>query len=259
MSSIGSFRIRLKSRLAHKPRTPPDSAGSGTTLLLDSPAESEKCSTPYRLPRISPRGSPCTPAGEDSPVPPESAAEEKVWGRFGYEDNVRMPELGPSVHKAHINALPPSSSSPLHHYHHSGASAAVARSLARGQRHRHQAMMVPKFRSAAITPSVSVVIRHVDDVHVYKSLLEKAAHPEQHPVNPAPTPIPAANSRSASPAKSTRSIHWTLGSSNRHLLFDRTGQGRNQGPYSREFTVRCMAPNNWMRMKWGRQRSLPVH
>lgn len=30
------------------------------------------------------------------------------------------------------------------------------------------------------------------------------------------------------------------------------GRGRNQGPYSREFTVRCTAPSNWMRMKWGR-------
>ncbi|KAK7112293.1 uncharacterized protein [Littorina saxatilis] len=249
MSSVGSFRIRLKSRLANKPRSPPDSAGSGTTL--ESPDEGDKCSTPYRLPRISPRATPCT---DNTHISPDS--EEKVWGRFGYEDNIRMPELGPSVHKALMNH-PPTPGVCVPTVVPQGVG---SRSVAAAQRYRQSVMVVPKFRNAVITPSVFAnVIMDVDDasVHVYKSLLEKAAHREESLQNPAPTPTPYHNSRSVSPAKSTRSIHWALGST-KHALFDVKGRSMKQGPYSREFTVRFMAPATWMRMKWGRQRRI-VH
>ncbi|KAL8617996.1 hypothetical protein ACOMHN_040220 [Nucella lapillus] len=243
----------LLSVLTNKCRSPPDSAGSSATPA-DSPPESEKCCTPYRLPRISPRATPCPPggAGGDSPVSQTLEADEKMWGRFGYEDHVRTPELGPSIHKARMNAASPFVP---------GTSICGARSFAKGaQRYRHDVMSLPTFRNAAIIPAVNVhVIRHVNDVHMYQSLLEKASRPDHHPINPAPTPTPASNSRSVSPAKSTRSIHWTLGSGTRYLLFDRRGQGSKQGPYSREFTVRCMAPNNWMRMKWGRQKGAMAH
>lgn len=30
------------------------------------------------------------------------------------------------------------------------------------------------------------------------------------------------------------------------------GRSRNQGPFSREFTRKCMAPSNWVKMKYGR-------
>ena len=79
---------------------------------------------------------------------------------------LRMPELGPSIHKALMNS--PSSSG--------GHALAISPGLApksvmAAQRYRQSVMIVPKFRNAAITPSVSAhVIRDVDDasVHVYK-------------------------------------------------------------------------------------------
>ena len=38
-------------------------------------------------------------------------------------------------------------------------------------------------------------------------------------------------------------------------LFLFQGGAKSQGPYSREFTVRCSAPNNWLRMKLGRAKT----
>ena len=69
-----------------------------------------------------------------------------------------MPELGPNVHKAFMNSGSPASS--------------ASKSVSAVHRYRHRTMAVPKFRNAAITPSVTAVhvIRDVDDasVHVYK-------------------------------------------------------------------------------------------
>ncbi|PAA93871.1 hypothetical protein BOX15_Mlig021075g1 [Macrostomum lignano] len=45
-------------------------------------------------------------------------------------------------------------------------------------------------------------------------------------------------------------LRWTM-STQRHWQVDRKGQQRNQGPFSREFTVHVTAPSNWLRMKWG--------
>ncbi|KAK7506637.1 hypothetical protein BaRGS_00002112, partial [Batillaria attramentaria] len=142
--------------LANKPHSPPDSAGSVT--FVDVSESSEKCSTPYRLPRISPR----TPSSDDGVVSPD--VDEKVWGRFGYEDVIRMPELGPSVHKAMMNSpsLGPGSGVPA-------VGVVGQRSVAAAQRYRQTSMLVPKFRSAAITPSLHApIVRDVDDVHIYK-------------------------------------------------------------------------------------------
>ncbi|XP_076458443.1 uncharacterized protein LOC143292141 [Babylonia areolata] len=270
-----------------KPRTPQDSAKSGA-LPSESPEEPDKCSTPYRLPRLTPTRI------EDSPLPPPPdtapsaavAVEDKVWGRFGYEDQVRMPELGPSIHKAltstssHHHPLTPGGGGGGAKGSPGGAPPGVgSRTVAAAQLYRQSAMIVPKFRNAAIIPSVTPgVIRDVEDhdVRVYRSLLEKVGggvvvfsqqhHQHQHqqqqcPADPrtdcsALSPAPhTPDSRSLSPAKS---IHWALGS-HRHPLFDYKGRSRKQGPYSREFTVHCMPPASWMRMKWGRQQRLAAH
>ena len=77
-----------------------------------------------------------------------------------------MPELGPSIHKALMNS--PSA----HGVQTLAISPGVApRSVVAAQRYRQSVMIVPKFRNAAIAPSISAhVIRDVDDasVHVYK-------------------------------------------------------------------------------------------
>lgn len=45
-----------------------------------------------------------------------------------------------------------------------------------------------------------------------------------------------------------RKLHWQLSPySNKN--FDRQGLGPNQGPFSREMPIKCMPPNNWLRMK----------
>lgn len=49
----------------------------------------------------------------------------------------------------------------------------------------------------------------------------------------------------------TGSIHWALGTKE-SVNFDHTGRCRQQGPYSRSFTKKCMAPPNWVKMKYGR-------
>jgi len=155
-----------------------DSSGTNITLI-DLSDVSVKCSTPYRLPRISP---PC----ESPSIPGEYGdGEERVFGRFGYEDVIRMPELGPSISRALIN------------------------------------------------PHCELAQRYSDATH------------------PSTTPI----SRSLSPAKSTKSIHWALGNE-KNSLFDHNGRSRAQGPFSREFTIRCGPPPNWMSMKFGRSKTM---
>nr|XP_011451661.2 uncharacterized protein LOC105345256 isoform X3 [Crassostrea gigas] len=178
---------------------------------------------PYRLPRIdTPRDSFCR--FEHDP--------ENVWTRHGYQNQIKVPgELGPTVRMLN----PPQTYA---------------------QAERQMNLVVPKFKNAAITPTMRPVHwtpphKDIDDVQVYKSMISavRNKHLELEGNRPEPTPSPI--SRCESPAKSVKSIHWMLGS-NKHPSFDVKGRGRNQGPYSREFTVRCTAPSNWMRMKWGR-------
>ncbi|KAL8588537.1 hypothetical protein ACOMHN_058436 [Nucella lapillus] len=264
----------LHSLVGNKPRSPQESSSSGP--LPDSPEEPDEWSTPYRLPRLAPRATPCPPYPDDRPPPPDSA-DTKVWGRFGFEDHVRMPELGPSIHKA----LTMSSNSPLTHPLPStpggsrGTGGGVAappgvssRTVAAAQRYRQSAKLVPKFRNAAIIPSVTTITmppmgkdaaEDSSEIKLYRSLVgtgdargcggwggggggvDRGA--EDWTASP--------GSRSVSSA--AKSIHWALGN-HTHPLFDYKGRGRKQGPYSREFTVHCMPPASWMKMKWGRQR-----
>ncbi|KAK3598145.1 hypothetical protein CHS0354_025832 [Potamilus streckersoni] len=186
--------------------------------------------TPYRLPRISPREG-------ASPVVDASQSEhkDKVWSRYGYEKVIRIPELRPKVKVL----IPPQ---------------------ALMQHFRHRNLALPPFKNAVIAPSTRSMPWHVDGEshearHSFKSSLarlpERDDMPGDHSFEPTPTPI----FRGESPAKSVKSIHWMLGS-NRYHTFDRQGRSHVQGPYSREFNVRCIAPISWMRMKWGRSRTL---
>ena len=45
-----------------------------------------------------------------------------------------------------------------------------------------------------------------------------------------------------------RKLNWQL-SPYANKNFDRQGLGPNQGPFSREMPIKCMPPNNWLRMK----------
>ncbi|CAC5414700.1 unnamed protein product [Mytilus coruscus] len=114
--------------------------------------------------------------------------------------------------------------------------------------------------NAAITPTVRQLQWHpvkdsnMEDVQVYKSMIgnqRQRSNGDYFRPEPSPSPI----SRTDSPTKSIKSIHWMLGSA-KHPMFDNKGRTRNQGPFSREFTVTCIAPTNWMKMKWGRSRTI---
>ncbi|ESO87987.1 hypothetical protein LOTGIDRAFT_234771 [Lottia gigantea] len=200
-----------------------------------------KKSTPYRLPRIDPE------------IPgrylEESICTSRVmWGQYGFEDAIRIPELIPDVKQPSINHP----SKPL------------------GAQYRHSGSNIPSFRNAAITPRIKpkseTTYCSVANTPLAKTLLkneplnrESSDMPDYYhhirktdsgegiiPPGPTPTPI----SRSFSPTKSVKSIHWALGST-QTPLFDKKGRGRVQGPYSREFTVTCGAPNNWLKMRLG--------
>ncbi|KAK3796076.1 hypothetical protein RRG08_017566 [Elysia crispata] len=232
VSAEPAYRGHRLKGMYSKPKSANELEDSVT--LLDLSDISVKCSTPYRLPRIPPPDSPTTTVeGGD-----RSDVDEKIFGRFGYEDVVKMPELGPSIRKALINP-------------HS--------SLA--QRYRQAGLGVPKFSSAAITPAY----RHAPFPHPHHAQQiyndeEIEDEYDQHSMfksvdltNPSVTPV----SRSGSPTKSIKSIHWALGNE-KNSIFDTTGQVRAQGPFSRCFQVRCTAPPNWLRMKLGRSRTM-VH
>lgn len=192
--------------------------------LLD---DVETASIPYRLPRITPRDE----------YKHEIEEEDKIFSRFGYEHTLRVPELVPVIRMLN----PPQTYS---------------------QHERQMNLAVPKFQNAAITPTVRQLQWHpvkettIEDVQMYKSMIGNQRQRSNvdyfRPERPEPTPSPI--SRTESPAKSVKSIHWMLGSS-KHPSFDNKGRTRNQGPFSREFTVTCIAPTNWMKMKWGRART----
>ncbi|KAJ8320752.1 hypothetical protein KUTeg_002339 [Tegillarca granosa] len=194
-------------------------------------------SVPYRLPKISCSGDVGVPSARETFFRNfHSDQDDKIWSRYGYEELVRVPELGPVVHM--LNRPP----------------------VTYAQQERQANLALPKFRSAAIAPSHRTMAWHTDreieDVQIYKSMIAKTrerTHDEIITNRPEPTPSPI--SRSDSPAKSVKSIHWMLGSS-KHPSFDNKGRSRNQGPYSREFTVTCIAPTNWLRMKWGRSKTM---
>ncbi|XP_069107535.1 uncharacterized protein [Argopecten irradians] len=177
----------------------------------------------YRLPRIS-------ISREDLEHVPLDV-DEKVYSRYGYEEAVKIPELGPVIRM--IN--PPQTYA---------------------QTDRQVNMLVPRFKHAAITPRRTpwTSRERTDDgfsrVMSSQKFRSESSKPE---VDRSPSPL----SRSDSPAKSIKSIHWMLGST-KHPLFDHKGRSRFQGPFSREFTVTCIAPSNWRRMKWGRSRTTLV-
>lgn len=207
--------------------------------------------TPYRLPRISPRGDDFSPQPDlERAVHMDSPEGDKVWSRYGFEKIIRIPELGPQIRVL----MPP----PKNYL----------------QQLRNQTSSGPKFKSAAITPSTRSLPWNlgcdIDDPQVYRSHMRDAREDrmlsgKSHRLSgksrsrtprlePTPTPI----SRSQSPTKSIKSIHWVLGH-NRYHTFDKKGRSHVQGPYSREFNVTCMAPTNWLKMKWGRSKAAAAH
>ncbi|XP_021366116.1 uncharacterized protein LOC110458645 isoform X2 [Mizuhopecten yessoensis] len=177
----------------------------------------------YRLPRIN-------VSREDLENDPIND-DEKVFSRYGFEETVRIPELGPVVRM--IN--PPQTYA---------------------QTDRQANMLVPRFKHAAITPRRTPWTSRERTDDVISGVMSSHKH-RSDSSKPEPEHSPSPVSRSESPAKSIKSIHWMLGST-KHSLFDHKGRSRYQGPFSREFTVTCIAPTNWMRMKWGRSRTTLV-
>ncbi|XP_050417955.1 uncharacterized protein LOC126831480 isoform X1 [Patella vulgata] len=221
VSADTPYRGRMLKYVWCKQRLP--FIGVQDVMTVDITDIGGKSSTPYRLPRI------------DAPSPHSRHYEDsyysaRLWGQFGYENIIRIPELGPEIRKHYVN--PPKT---------------VA------QQYRQANLSVPKFRTAAITPTMKAIPlnKDTDDLDMYQSVLASGPYESEGGdllIPPGPTPTPV--SRTFSPTKSVKSIHWALGSS-QHPLFDKKGRGRVQGPYSREFTVTCFAPNNWLKMKLG--------
>ncbi|XP_053385974.1 uncharacterized protein LOC123539269 isoform X2 [Mercenaria mercenaria] len=208
---------------------------SSFNLSIDDDDMNSTC-TPYRLPRLSPRLGDQSPNSDTDNSHDDSKSNDKVWSRYGYEKIIRIPELSPQIRML----VPP------------------PKSYASPSPYQTPA---PRFKNAAITPTARSVPWHlgrdIDDSHLqlYQSNHSRV-HDEDYSsrqtrLEPTPTPI----SRSESPAKSVKSIHWILGH-NRYHTFDKKGRSHIQGPYSREFNVTCMPPNNWLKMKWGRSKTI---
>jgi len=226
MSSRARFRRKFDRSYSH-PKSA-ESLGSGVTLI-DLSDVTVKCTTPYRLPRISPHcESPVTLTDTEA----KTSDSDRVFGRFGYEDVIRMPALGPAISKALINPH----DQLAHTYRQSG-------------------LMVPKFKQAAITPTYRHTPYISSDVTDLQADYNHPAYLKSHTEMSAVSSSSWSRSQSVSPVKSAKSIHWALGHE-RSPLFDASGRSRAQGPFSREFTVRCQPPPNWMRMKWGRSRTM---
>ncbi|XP_060585687.1 uncharacterized protein LOC132741514 isoform X2 [Ruditapes philippinarum] len=175
---------------------------SSFNLSLDDDDMTSSC-TPYRLPRLSPRPGDLTPNSDtdNSHGHDESKSNDKVWSRYGYEKIIRIPELSPQIR---MLVPPPKSFKSTSPY----------------------SATAPRFKNAAITPTVRAVPwnmgREIDDSHLQ---LYQSNHSRVHDddyssrhtrLEPTPTPI----SRSESPAKSVKSIHWILGH-NRYHTFDK--------------------------------------
>ncbi|XP_071104246.1 uncharacterized protein [Haliotis cracherodii] len=226
-----AYRGHVLKSLHSKPRSLVDGQTPAVASSVDIEEINSKPSVPYRLPRISPGVTPRLCCSEEES---EDEVSEKMWGRFGYEEIIRIPALTPNINRVTIVNNPRMSNS-------LNTSFGTA---------------VPRFRTAAITPTKSLS-KIKDEIEAYKSLLEKANMGDNSDTAAYPDPAPSPVSRSASPTKSVKSIHWTLGSSaNKQLMFDKRGRGRAQGPFSREFTVTCFAPQNWLRLKLGRSKTM---
>ncbi|XP_067687335.1 uncharacterized protein [Haliotis asinina] len=226
-----AYRGHVLKSLHSKARSLVDGQIPAVVSSVDIDEINAKPSVPYRLPRISPGVTPRLCCSEEES---EDDVSEKMWGRFGYEDIVRIPVLTPSINRVSV-----------------GNNLRMTNSL-----NTSLAKATPRFRTAAIAPTKSIV-KIKDEIDAYKSLLEKTNRGDNSDTAAYPEPTPSPVSRSASPTKSVKSIHWTLGSSTKkQLMFDKRGRGRAQGPFSREFTVTCFAPQNWLRLKLGRSKTM---
>ncbi|XP_064598620.1 uncharacterized protein LOC135464964 [Liolophura sinensis] len=178
-------------------------------------------SIPYRLPKLS---QPNSVAGRSEVQVLDG--KNKIWSRFGYQDDesARSPPKDPLVWKIYV---PPKSFV---------------------QQMRQTNLAAPHFRDAVIAPSKS---HDFEDLLYYRRLLQEKSQNAVQDACPAP-PV----TRTPSPSKSARSLRWTLGP-HTHSSFDKKGRSRVQGPYSREFTVTCMPPTNWLKMKLGRLPTRP--
>ncbi|XP_064646335.1 uncharacterized protein LOC135499493 isoform X2 [Lineus longissimus] len=129
------------------------------------------------------------------------------------------------------------------------------------QERRRANLAVPKFKRAMIAPindrtcgahfANNLQRDHESSWYQRYERLRLSVEGDDEPEVYGPLPTPH---RSPSP---TKSVNWTL-SPHRNASFDRKGKSHVQGPFSREFTVTCSAPTNWLRMKLGRSKTTLV-
>ncbi|CAL1526786.1 unnamed protein product [Lymnaea stagnalis] len=217
MSSNARFRNKLiKNRNFKRCETSLESS-PGTPSIGDH--RSGECSTPYRLPRIHLENE------ERREVEVRDRNVEKVYGRFGYELVMRLPEVLP---------LSP------------GEFISPQRLLS--QRYR-QVGLVPRIREENIAASY----RHTPSINVATDNFSRHDDLDDSDVSSSRICLPFCPTGMT--RSSTRSIDWALGHS-KNSVFDAAGKSHIQGPFSRGFKVRCKAPRIWMSMKWGRSRTM---
>lgn len=224
---------------------------SPSPLEVPTDDETDAKSTPFRLPRVESK--------RDEP----DRTLHKVWSRFGYEYHQQKPlDMTEICNKHHLSP----------------------RELSQELR-RHQ-LMLPRFSNAVLGPAAPALTtqpklyaQDFTDPAFLKNFVYAQSHgggigrrrllleEELMELDPAPTPIPGSHphmsftggvgsltARSSVIPKSAKSIHWKL-SSYRNMDIDQKGKSSKQGPYSRGFTVHCSAPNSWLKMKLGRQKT----
>lgn len=225
-------------------RSQPDSIGIGQTTSRESSLTvgfndddmSSSC-TPYRLPRLLPHFRPQSSNSDVDLALTESkfAASDKVWSRYGYENIIRIPELGPQIRML----LPPLRSYPKNLHSDHGVSCKQAATTSRVP--TLPLNTSPEMKDSHLQLYQCNISRVDEDAIIMRSAR----------LDPTPSPI----TRNNSPTKSIKSIHWILGH-NRYHTFDKMGRSHIQGPYSREFNVTCTTPHTWLKMKLGRSKTM---
>lgn len=208
--------------------------------------------TPYRLPHIArgygpPQG---TLARENHGLWGRHGYEDGVWGRYGEQHRGRpRAEMG-------VTASPVAGSPRVKSLVRQGTSRAAPPSSCASSREATltSPTQSPQPHFYGASHGESALYRRMLLSNRERSVAEGDVGME---TDRGPTTTPFRDLRAASPAKSAYSLRWTL-PPYKNLHFDKKGQGKAQGPYSREFTVTCSTPNSWLRMKLGRSKSTLV-
>ncbi|XP_071941190.1 uncharacterized protein [Antedon mediterranea] len=177
--------------------------------------DDETDSIPHRLPKILKQR-------------PETVPMDAVSKRPSHKNRLQQPRF------AEVNQVPSSV-------------------IAMNQLNRVNLMYVPTFKKAYLGPTVSSTLsaktnsRMPSVKPVRQQLPDKIRFVKQSSF----TLTSLEREIDARIKKEEQKVAWKL-SPYDHSSFDMQALRGSTGPYSREFTIHCTPPSNWMKMKWGR-------